>query len=87
MLLNFPVDELDGVPASLPVVVLNVAQAGLLLTLNVTLSPSGSAGGRLECVRLVGLGRSQRRAGNRRRLVRLTDRRSRRRSGRRSGRR
>ena len=30
MLLNLPVDELDGVPASLPVAGSNVAQAGLL---------------------------------------------------------
>ena len=37
-----PVCALLGVPDSLPVVVLNVAQAGLLVMLNVSGLPSGS---------------------------------------------
>ena len=36
-----PVCALLGVPDSLPVVVLNVAQAGLFVMLNASVSPSG----------------------------------------------
>jgi hypothetical protein len=42
MLENVPVCVLLGVPDSLPVVVLNAAQAGLFATLNVRVLPSGS---------------------------------------------
>ncbi|MCX7055229.1 MAG: hypothetical protein NTU56_13700 [Proteobacteria bacterium] len=37
-----PVWDEDGVPVSLPVVVLKLAQAGFTLILNVSLLPSGS---------------------------------------------
>ena len=46
-----PVCALLGVPDSLPVVVLNVAQAGLFVMLNVSVLPSGSLRGRRERVR------------------------------------
>jgi hypothetical protein len=42
MLLYVPVWVLLGVPDKRPVVVLNVAQAGLLATTKVSVSPSGS---------------------------------------------
>ena len=42
MLEYVPTWDDDGVPVSLPVVLLNVAQAGLFLTLNVSVLPSGS---------------------------------------------
>jgi hypothetical protein len=42
MLENVPVCVLLGVPDSLPVVVLNAAQAGLFAILNVRVLPSGS---------------------------------------------
>ena len=65
-----PVCALLGVPDSLPVVVLNVAQAGLFVMLNASVLPSGSFAVGVNAYATACLDGRRRRAGDRRRLVR-----------------